>query len=58
MRYEGWLLFRQGQKHLDTRKHEDTVALKENDRRWCSVGLELSCDNGESVRMAFAVDCC
>ena len=26
--------------------------------RWCSDGLELSCDNGERVRVAFALDCC
>jgi len=42
MRDEGWLLFRQGQKPLDTRKHEGTVAVKESDTRWCSDGLELS----------------
>ncbi len=58
MRDEGWLLFRQGQKPLDTRKHEGTVAVKESDTRWCSDGLELSCDNGERVRVAFALDCC
>ena len=46
MRDEGWLLFRQGQKPLDTRKHEGTVAVKESDTRWCSDGLELSCVNG------------
>jgi putative transposase len=58
MRDEGWLLFRQGQKPLDTRKHEGTVAVKVSDTRWCSDGLELSCDNGERVRVAFALDCC
>jgi len=56
MRDEGWLLFRQGQKPLDTRKHEGTIAVKESDTRWCSDGLELSCDNGERVRVAFALD--
>jgi putative transposase len=58
MRDEGWLLFRQGQKPLDTRKHEGTVAVKESDTRWCSDELELSCDNGERVRVAFALDYC
>jgi putative transposase len=58
MRDEGWLLLRQGQKPLDTRKHEGTVAVKEIDTRRCSDGLELSCDNGERVRVAFALDCC
>jgi hypothetical protein len=33
MRDEGWLLFRQSQKPLDTRKHEGTVAVKESDTR-------------------------
>ena len=58
MRDEGWLLFRQGQKPLDTRKHEGTVAVKEGDTRWCSDGLELSCDNGARVWVAFALECC
>jgi len=34
------------------------VAVKQSDTRWCSDGLELSCDNGERVRVAFALDCC
>jgi putative transposase len=58
MRDAGWLLFRQGQKQLDARKHEGKVAVKESNTRWCSDGLELSCDNGERVRVAFALDCC
>ena len=58
MRDEGWLLYRHGEKPVDTRKHEGKVAVKESDVRWCSDGLELSCDNGEKVRVAFALDCC
>jgi putative transposase len=58
MRNEGWLLYRHGEKPVDTRKHEGKVAVKESDVRWCSDGLELSCDNGEKVRVAFALDCC
>jgi putative transposase len=30
---EGWLLFRQGQKPLDTRKHDGTLAVNESDTR-------------------------
>ncbi len=26
--------------------------------RWCSDALEIACDNGEEVRVAFALDCC
>jgi putative transposase len=58
MRGEGRLLFRQGQKPLDTRKHEGSVAVKESDTRWCSDGLKLSCDNEERLRVAFALNCC
>ena len=58
MRDEGLLLWRQGQRPIDTRKHEGTIAVLESDTRWCSDGLELSCDNGERVRIAFALDCC
>ena len=58
MRDAGWLLFRQGQKPLDTRKHVGQVAVKQSNTRWCSDGLELSWDNGERVRVAFALDCC
>ena len=57
MRDEGWLLYRYGEKPLDTRKHEGKVSVKESDVRWCSDGPELSCDNGEKVRVAFALDC-
>ncbi len=58
MRDESWLLYRQGQKLADTRKHEGRVAVRDSNTRWCSDGLELSCDNGERVRIAFALDCC
>nr|CBA28099.1 Transposase insD for insertion element IS2A/D/F/H/I/K [Curvibacter putative symbiont of Hydra magnipapillata] len=58
MRDEGWLLYRHGYKPVDTRKHDGTVTVKDSDVRWCSDGLELSCDNGEKVRLAFALDCC
>jgi len=34
------------------------VAVKERDTRWCSDGLELSCEIGERVRVGFALDSC
>jgi putative transposase len=58
MRDEGLLLYLHGDKLVDTRNNEVKVAVKESDIRWCSDGLELSCDNGEKVRVAFALDCC
>jgi putative transposase len=33
-------------------------AVDERNRRWCSDGFEIGCDNGERVRFAFALDCC
>jgi putative transposase len=32
--------------------------LDERNRRWCFDGFEIGCDNGERVRVAFALDCC
>ncbi|MFN7506046.1 MAG: IS3 family transposase [Limnobacter sp.] len=58
MRDQSLLLYRHGNKPVDTRKHEGTVAVKTSDTRWCSDGFELTCDNGEKVRVAFALDCC
>ena len=58
MRDEGLLLYRQGQRPVSTRRHEGVVAVRESNQRWCSDGLELACDNGERVRIAFALDCC
>jgi putative transposase len=26
--------------------------------RWCSDGFEIACDDGDKVRVAFALDCC
>ena len=34
------------------------IAVDERNRRWCSDGFEIGCDNGERVRVAFALDCC
>jgi len=34
------------------------VAVDLPDTRWCSDVFEIGCDNGEKVRIAFALDCC
>ncbi|VTN31626.1 IS2 transposase [Klebsiella pneumoniae] len=34
------------------------VAVKESNQRWCSDGFEFRCDNGEKLRVTFALDCC
>ncbi len=40
------------------RRHDGRVAVDERNRRWCSDGFEIGCDNGERVRVDFALDCC
>jgi putative transposase len=40
------------------RRHDGRIAVGERNRRWCSDGFEIGCENGEKVRVAFALDCC
>jgi putative transposase len=40
------------------RRHDGKIAVVASDLRWCSDAFEVSCDNGERVRVAFALDCC
>jgi putative transposase len=40
------------------RRHDGRIAVAASDRRWCSDGFEIGCENGERVRVAFALDCC
>ena len=42
----------------DGRRHNGRVAVERSNLRWCSDGFEIGCDNGEKVRVAFALDCC
>ena len=56
MKENGLLL----QRHAggETRRHEGRIAVDQRNLRWCSDGFEIGCDNGERVRVAFALDCC
>jgi putative transposase len=58
MRDHGLLLYRRGQRPIDTRRHDGKIAVDASNTRWCSDGFEVGCDNGERVRVAFALDCC
>jgi putative transposase len=40
------------------RRHDGKIAVAASDLRWCSDAFEIGCDNGERVRVAFALDCC
>jgi putative transposase len=57
MKANGMLL----QRHsggAEARRHDGKIAVERSNLRWCSDGFELACDNGEKVRVAFALDCC
>jgi putative transposase len=58
MREAGWLLARYTGRSLETRAHDGRIAVDRSNRRWCSDGFEIGCDNAERVRVAFALDCC
>ena len=58
MRDHGLLLYRHGQRPVSARRHDGKVAVEASNKRWCSDGFEVACDNGERVRIAFALDCC
>ena len=57
MKVHDLLLQRHG-KRTEQRRHDGRVAVDHRNTRWCSDGLEIGCDNGEKVRIAFALDCC
>ena len=42
----------------DQCRHDGRIAVEVSNRRWCSDGFEIGCDNGERVRIAFSLDCC
>ena len=52
------LLLRRHNGRGEERRHDGRVAVDTRNTRWCSDGLEIGCDNGEKVRVAFALDCC
>jgi putative transposase len=39
------------------RPHTGKVAMPGSNQRWCSDGFNIPCWNGETVRVAFALDC-
>lgn len=39
-------------------RHDGKVAVERSNKRWCSDGFEFRCDNGEPLRVTFALDCC
>ncbi|HCK2282117.1 IS3-like element IS2 family transposase [Escherichia coli] len=58
MRQNALLLERKTAVPPSKRAHTGRVAVKESNQRWCSDGFEFCCDNGERLRVTFALDCC
>jgi len=58
MRENRLLLERHTGRAVDLRSHDGRIAVSTSDRRWCSDGFEIACDNRDRVRVAFALDCC
>ena len=40
------------------RRHKAKIMVPESNMRWCSDGFEFGCDNGEKLRVTFALDFC
>ncbi|MDM8904888.1 IS3 family transposase, partial [Escherichia coli] len=57
MRQNALLLERKTSVPPSKRAHTGKVAVKESNQRWCSDGFEFRCDNGEKLRVTFALDC-
>ena len=53
-----WMLLQRHAGGADARRHDGKIAVERSNLRWCCDGFELACDNGEKVRVAFALDCC
>ncbi|MGF6261868.1 putative transposase [Paraburkholderia youngii] len=58
MRAHGLLLQRRPAPPKPQRRHDGKVAVAKSNQRWCSDGFEFRCDNGEPLRVTFALDCC
>lgn len=57
MRQNALLLERKTAVPPSKRAHTGKVAVKESNQRWCSDGFKFRCDNGEKLRVTFALDC-
>lgn len=59
MAQAGLLLPKAPRRRQSSRVHDGApAALGRSDLRWCSDGLEIKCDSGQTVTATFAKDCC
>jgi putative transposase len=52
------LLLRRSGVRQGKRRHDGRVAVSRSNTRWCSDGFEFRCDDGQPLRVTFALDCC
>ncbi|GAB7535783.1 hypothetical protein BGC_19990 [Burkholderia sp. 3C] len=58
MRAHGLLMQHRAAPVRAQRCHDGKVAVGRSNQRWCSNCFEFRCDNGEPLRVMFALDCC
>lgn len=58
MRLHDLLLHRRTLRPCIGRRHDGEVAVPRSNQRWCSEAFEFRCDNGDPLRVTFALDCC
>lgn len=58
MKQSALLLERKPAISVSKRAHTGKMAVNESNQCWCSDGCEFRCDNGEKLRVMFALDCC
>lgn len=52
------LLLERRRKQPGARRHEGRVAVDTSNTRWCSDGFEFRCEDGDKLRVTFALYCC
>ncbi len=58
MRDHDLLLERRRKQPGAARRHEGRLAVDTSNTRWCSDGFEFHCEDGDKLRVTFALDCC
>lgn len=58
MKTHGLLLARRPCPIRPARRHDGKIAVSRSNQRWCSDGFEFRCDDGQPLRVTFALDCC
>lgn len=54
----GLLLPKAARRPQSAHMNEGRVSVERSDLRWCSDGLKIKCDSGQTVPATFIKDCC